>query len=145
MALGLYGVLTIVGVALLIAPTITAIMASFFGTAALVPVWALFLMLSSASGLISALLAPRLNRPRRALRTEAISVLVAGLMVACYVLALIAWPKLSIMTLIIWAGISGVCIWRSCQVFRELRLIKLAHRRNLTATQETLADPRRDK
>lgn len=145
MALGLYFVLTVVGGALLIAPAITAIMASFFGTAALVPVWALTMLLSAGGGLVSAFLADKIVHPVRALRVEASSVTVLGLTIVCYVLALLAAPKFSGITLIIWAGIACVCFWRALQVWRELRLIKIAQRRKLTTVMESLADPRPDK
>lgn len=144
MALGLYFVIVIVAVALLIKPTITAIMVGFFGAAFLVPVWALFMLLASGTGLISAFLAPKLQRPVLALRAECGAVLCVGLATGCYVAALLGAPH-SLMTLLVWGGISAVCLWRSLQVFRELRLLRVAQRKRVTATLESLADPRPEK
>lgn len=146
MALGLYLTIALLAIAVLINPIGSPILAHFFaGKAALASLWGLIMLAAASVGLTSAIVAPRLSRPRRALAAESLGALGVAMTVGLYVVALALAPTATGLGLAIFVGFTLAGAWRFAQLIKELRLLRLAQRKQHTATLESLADPRSER
>ena len=143
MALGLYLTIALLAIAVLLNPIGSPVLAHFFaGRAILAAGWGLLMLFSASVGLASAIIAPRLSRPRRALSVEATGAIGVAATVGTYVVALSMAPTATVLGLVIFVGFTLAAAGRAAQLIKELRLIRIAQQKKITATLESLADPR---
>jgi hypothetical protein len=138
---GVYGVWAVIGMAFIVgaltSPGLTLLLSNTW-----VPVWALVLLLSSLTGLVSAATCSRSSNPVRWLRYEAAGATVLGLCLIVNAVASQLPPGHTLVGLFLYGMIAFATFGRAWQIVGELRRLRIARRKPVIVVHvEALADP----